>query len=79
VGRLGSPGQADRASDARGTKHGWSVSTDQRLEPESLSTSLPTWLVKELRRAGVSDQSIEGLDEERARDLITEIRQDAVE
>ena len=43
------------------------------------SEPLPTWLLKELQRAGVSDKSIEGLDEERARDLITEIRSDAME
>lgn len=63
----------------RTTEHGWSVSTEPWREPESTSTSLPTWLLKELQRAGVSDESIEGLDEERARDLITEIRSDAME
>jgi hypothetical protein len=56
-----------------------SLSTEPWRDPESASTSLPTWLLKELKRAGVSDESIEGLDEERARDLITEIRSDAME
>jgi hypothetical protein len=39
----------------------------------------PTWLSKELQPAGVSDESIEGPDEERAQDLITEIRSEAME
>ena len=43
------------------------------------STSLPTWLLKELERAGVGNPTIEGLDEETARDLIAEIRSDAID
>jgi hypothetical protein len=43
------------------------------------SPSLPTWLVKELERAGVVDEAIEVLDEETARNLVAEIRSDAVE
>jgi hypothetical protein len=39
---------------------------------------LPTWLVKELVRAGVVDEAIEVLDEETARNLVAEIRSDAV-
>jgi hypothetical protein len=35
--------------------------------------------VKELERAGVADEAIEALDEETARDLVAEIRSDAVE
>jgi hypothetical protein len=40
---------------------------------------LPTWLVKELERAGVVDEAIETLDEDAARDLVAEIRSDAIE
>jgi hypothetical protein len=36
------------------------------------STSLPTWLVKELERAGVVDEAIEALDEAAARDLVAD-------
>jgi hypothetical protein len=79
VGRLGSRGQRGHANHARGTERGWSVSAEPWREREPASTSLPTWLLKELQRAGVSHESIEGLDEERARDLITEIRSDAIE
>jgi hypothetical protein len=43
------------------------------------STYLPTWLVKELERAGVVDEAIEALDEDAARDLIAEVRSDAIE
>ena len=47
--------------------------------PESVAVSLPPWLVKELQRAGVSDEIIEGLDEETARGLVAEIRSDEIE
>jgi hypothetical protein len=40
---------------------------------------LPLWLAKELQRAGVSDETIQGLDEETARELVAEIRSNAVE
>jgi hypothetical protein len=40
---------------------------------------LPLWLVKELQRAGVSDETIQGLDEEPARELVAEMRSNAVE
>ena len=49
------------------------------LEPESASASLPTWLVKELHRACVGDETISGLTEEAARDLVSEIRSDELE
>jgi len=56
----------------------------QRSEPQGdpaddHSTSLPTWLLKELERAGVGDETIGALDEETARDLVAEIRSDAIE
>ena len=40
---------------------------------------LPTWLLKELERAGVADEAIEALDEDAARDLVAEIRSEAFE
>lgn len=43
------------------------------------STSLPGWLLKELERAGVGNEIIEALDEESARDLVADIRSDAIE
>jgi hypothetical protein len=43
------------------------------------SAALPLWLVKELQRAGVSDETIQGLDEETARALVAEMRSNAVE
>jgi hypothetical protein len=47
--------------------------------PEHTPMSLPAWLLKELERAGVSEEAIEGLDEEAARDLIAEVRSEALE
>ena len=55
----------------------WSERQGDRADDRS--TSLPTWLVKELERAGVVDEVIEALDEESARDLVAEIRSDEVE
>ena len=43
------------------------------------SASLPAWLLKELERAGVGDETIEALDEESARELVAGIRSDAIE
>jgi hypothetical protein len=45
----------------------------------SAAAILPPWLVKELQRAGVSDETIKGLDEETARDLVAEIRSNAID
>jgi hypothetical protein len=47
--------------------------------PESAAAFLPLWLMKELQRAGVSDEIIKGLDEETARSLVAEIRSDEIE
>ena len=55
----------------------WSERQDDRADDRS--TSLPTWLAKELERAGVVDEVIEALDQESARDLIAEIRADETE
>jgi hypothetical protein len=54
-------------------------SEQQGHRADDNSTSLPTWLVKELERADVVDEAIEALDEDAARDLIAEIRSDAIE
>jgi hypothetical protein len=54
-------------------------SEHQGTAADTRSTSLPTWLLKELERAGVVDEIIEALDEDTARDLIAEIRSDSVE
>jgi hypothetical protein len=54
-------------------------SEQQGNRADDRSTSLPTWLVKELERAGVVDEAIEALDEDAARDLVAEIRADAIE
>jgi len=48
-------------------------------EPEPADAPLPDWLLKELQRAGVGAATIKGLDEETARDLVAEIRSDALE
>ena len=42
------------------------------------SAALPLWLAK-VQRAGVSDETIQGLDEETARELVAEMRSNAVE
>jgi hypothetical protein len=55
------------------------LSEHQGDRADDRSTSLPTWLVKELERAGVVDEAIEALDEDAARDLVAEIRSDAIE
>jgi hypothetical protein len=60
---LGDPQEIDHKADP----------ADDRL------TSLPAWLLKELQRAGVSDEIMETLDEESARDLVADIRSDAAE
>ena len=54
--------------------------TDQQGDPaDDRFTSLPTWLLKELERAGVGDAAIEVLDEDAARNLVAEIRSDAID
>jgi len=50
-----------------------------RSTPESADAPLPDWLLKELQRAGVGAATIQGLDEEAARNLVAEIRSDEVE
>jgi hypothetical protein len=58
--------------------HGAQVPGRPRRGEES-AAFLPLWLVKELQRAGVSDETIQGLDEEPARELVAEMRSNAVE
>jgi hypothetical protein len=65
-------GRANSAQEAQGSTHAW-------REPESAAASLPAWLVKELQRAGVGDETIKGLDEATARDVVAEIRSDETE
>jgi hypothetical protein len=53
---------------------------DYEADPaDDRSTSLPAWLLKKLEGAGVSDEIMETLDEESARDLVADIRSDAAE
>jgi hypothetical protein len=48
---------------------------DHQADPaDDRSTSLPTWLVKELERAGVVNEAIEAHDEDAALDLVAETR-----
>jgi hypothetical protein len=57
--------------------------TDPRARPvprrEVTAAVLPVWLTTELRRAGVSNETVLGLDEDQARELVTEIRSDRLE